>query len=87
MKTTRAMMKSQDAQHENVIASCACDRNYFAKSTMTGNEWRGPWSQRKTAEEAARKFVADWAECGVKATASVFYRDGSTVAHFSKELV
>ncbi len=71
MKTTRAMKQAQDKQHEALCASVTCGMNYFAKSTMTGNDWRSQWCQREDADKAARKFVADWAECGVKATASV----------------
>jgi len=54
--------------------------NYFAKSTMPANGWRSEWSDFETAMKKAKKFVADWRECGVAAKAGVFFRDGSLCA-------
>jgi len=58
---------------------------YFAKSTLPGNSWKGQWETLEQARERAMWFVQSWGESGVKATAAVFYRDGSIVEHFPSE--
>lgn len=59
---------------------------YYAKATFpVGNPWKSPWATKDEAEFAARHFCSDWAESGLKAKATVFYRDGSAVSHWPKE--
>ncbi len=59
---------------------------YFAKATYpVGNPWRTSWTTQAEAEDKAAKFCDDWHQLGVLAEASVFYRDGNAVKHFSSQ--
>lgn len=55
---------------------------YFARAVFPpAVSWKSGWLTKTEAIKSAERFVQQWRDWGLRAEATVFYRDGSAVYH------